>query len=212
VELLVLLSVTLGVIGLAGRLPEARRVKRDLARAPIDRTATLPDGKLVTIRGTVVPIDELASPVAGLPCVYVLVVFDEVGIGGDFRELGRIEQGVPFLLDSGNRTVRVVPGVPRISIPGSHHLRRAADLADLTNFDPLVVLARTVCKTPNYPHTSALRATEYTVVSGMSITVQGWATREPDPTAADHVRADYRGEAPMRSVISGSRRAPLAIG
>lgn len=213
-ELVVLLAVTLSVIGLAGRLPEARRVKRELARSPLDTMDRLPDDKQVTVRGIVEPINDDATtvaPISARTAVYWRLVFDEVGVGEDFRELGRTEVGRPFLLTSQTGNARVVPEQPRLALPGRAVLYRVADLDDPTRNDGALRLARAICKRPNYP-TSALRVTEYAVTPGTEITVKGWCTHEPDPTAAQAVSGNYRGAAPTRPVISGSRRARLMIG
>jgi hypothetical protein len=214
VELVVLLAITAGVIGLVGRLPEARRVKREVARARIQSIASLPDGTTASIRGKVAFVEVTSfaiAPFSGKQCVYWLVTFDEVGVGGDYVELGRIEDGRPFLVEAEGAFARVVPERPRIALPGDAIGMRPATALDFpTHHDKLIELARSACKKrPNYP-TSWLRATEYVVLPGMLVTVLGWCTREPDPGARADVTG-YRAELPTRPVISGSRRVRLVI-
>jgi hypothetical protein len=207
VGLIIVLAVTASVIGLVGALPDGRKVKRELARARIQSMSSLVDGAPAAVRGTVALVD--ASSIATAPlthrrCVYWLVVFDEVGVGGDYHELGRSDAGVPFLLRSDTGYARVVPDRPRLGLPGQTFSRPISEPG------PLGPLARSVCKPHNYA-TSWLRATEYVVEPDAFVTISGWATREPDPEASKSV-SGYREQLPTRPVISGSRRAKLLIG
>ncbi len=209
-----LLAITATVVGLAGRLPERSRVKRELAAARVQRIAALADGTKVAIRGEVAvaaPGDTLVAPLTGRHCVYWLVTFDEVGVGGDYVELGRTEQGTPFLVKSENVAARVVPDKPRIAVPGHETVQPISALRGQA-YDAMTRLAKAArMKKPNYPTSSSLRATEYIVSAGMPVTVVGWCTREPDPDAAADV-SGYRTQLPTRPVISGSRRTRLLIG
>jgi hypothetical protein len=205
--LVIVALVTATVVGLVGGLPDPRRVKRELARARIQTIESLVDGKAAAVQGTIEPIavETLAvSPLGGKPCVYALVVFDEVGAGGDYVELGRIERGVPFLLRSERGTARVVPDGVRLGVIGR------VVVQPINVATPLRQLARSACKPPNHP-TSWLRATEYVLEAGAFVTVSGWCTREPDPEATADV-AGYREQLPSRPVLSGSRKAKLMIG
>jgi hypothetical protein len=214
VELVILVALTVGVMGLAGRLPEARRVKRELARSRLEPIAGLVDGKVVTVRGRVTeaePGSTVTSPLSGVPCVYALVTFDELGVGGDFRELGRTEVSCPFLLVDRTGAARVVPERPRLAVPGTVRVFAARQLSDAQDHQPAIRLARSVCKRPNYPRSSSLRVTEYVVAVDRDVTVKGYCTREPDPDAADAMAGDYRAAPPSRPVISGTRRVPMLI-
>ncbi|NVB77671.1 MAG: hypothetical protein HOV81_04690 [Kofleriaceae bacterium] len=212
-ELAILLAITATVVGLAGRLPERSRVKRELGTAKIQRIDQLRDGTKVAIRGEVALAqsgDELVAPLTGRWCVYWLVTFDEVGVGGDYVEIGRAEQGTPFLLRGENAVARVVPDNPRVAVPGTAQMQPITALRGQP-FNAMTRLAKTACKRkPNY-RTSWLRATEYIVSAGMPVTVVGWCTYEPDPDAAADV-SGYRSDSPTRPVISGSRSARLLIG
>lgn len=206
-ELLLVAAITAGVIGLAGRLPDPRKVKRELARARVQSINSLRDGKAAVVRGTIAvtePGAVVRSALTHRTCVYWLVVFDEVGVGGDYHELGRTEGGVPFLLRSETGTARVVPDRPRIAVPGQAFSR------PITQPGMLGALARGVCKQNNYS-TSWLRATEYVLEVDALVTISGWCTREPDPEASVAV-SGYREQLPTRPVISGTRRAKLLIG
>jgi hypothetical protein len=214
VELVVLAAITAGVLGFAiplvGGRPDPAKVRRALARARIQRIDQVADGSSGAVRGRVVVEREpIAAPLSARPCVYWLVTFDEVGTGGDYVELGCLEKGIPFLLEGDGARARVVPERPRLAVPGKSSSRPVLDL-DTQDWDPMLELARKVCRRPNYP-TSTLRATEYLLAPGMEITVMGWCTREPDPEAAADVRG-YRGQLPTRPVISGSRRTRLLVG
>lgn len=205
--LVIVLAITAGVIGLVGRLPEARKVKRELARARVQSIASLADGSPAAIRGTVATIDDsaaLVSPLSKRRCTYWLVVFDEVGVGGDYHELGRTEAGIPFLLRSEHGTARVVPDKPRVALPSRVYMRPVAAPGILGD------LARGHTKPPNH-HTTWLRGTEYVLEPETFVTVCGWSTREPDPEATESV-SGYREQLPTRPVISGSRAAKLLIG
>ncbi len=206
-EIVLVVAITAGIIGLVGRLPDPRKVKRELARTDVQRIDALAEGKPATVRGTVDPIDPdalLVSPLTGQRCVYWLVVFDEVGVGGDFAELGRVEEGTPFLLRSDAGTARVVPDRPRVAIPSRAFSRPIMYAQELTQ------IARGKLKRPNYP-TSWLRATVYALEPGAFVTIRGWCTREPDPQASEQV-SGYREQLPTRPVLSGSRRVRMLIG
>jgi hypothetical protein len=209
VEIVVLVAgLTAGIIALAGRIPEARRVKRELARTHIQLIELVDEGKVAAVHGTVALVEPKAyilAPWTQQHCVYWRVVFDEVGVGGDFHELGRTEGGIPFLLRSEHGTARVVPDRPRVALHGNAFMR-PVQLAE-----QLYVHARPEkLKRPNYP-TSWIRMTMYTLSAGTEVTVRGWCTREPDPEAAGAV-SGYREQLPTRPVISGTRRAKLLIG
>lgn len=206
-ELVIVAAITAGVIGLVGHLPDPRKVKRELARARIQAISSLGDGEPAAVRGTVTVTDPAAITTSALTsreCVYWLVVFDEVGVGGDYRELGRMDGGVPFLLSSDAGTARVVPDRPRVALPGHSVQRPIGDSGALGQ------LASGVCKRHNYA-SSWLRATEYVLEAGAFVTISGWCTREPDPDASMSVQG-YREQLPTRPVISGTRRAKLLIG
>jgi len=218
--LVLLLAVTVGVIGLAGRLPEARRVKRELARTRrvtiSSLLGTTSDGSVVAVRGTLTPADAtdvLAAPVTGRSCVYYRVTFDELGSGGDFRELGRAEGSVPFVIEADGYRVHVAADAPQLGVHGEVRVRSMRDFANAAQTDGLIQLARAACRrTPNHPRWSALRITEYVLTGGTTVTLKGVCTREPDPTK-EATDAMYRdGERPTRPVLSGTRRAPLLIG
>ena len=202
-------AVCAAVAGLVGGFPDPRRVKRVLARARLDKIATLAEGSVATVRGTVTALDPLLiAPLTPRRCVFWTVVFDEVGAGGDYVEIGRAEAGSSFLLADASGVARVVPDRPRLALLGTELMREVRVLDP--NFRDLVGnLARTVCRPPNHP-SSTLRATEYVIEDGATITVRGWCTREPLPDATDHVTG-YREELPTRAVISGSRATPLMI-
>ncbi len=208
-----LLAVTMGVIGLAGRLPEARKVRRDLARTRLASVTSLSDNTVVSLRGTIeqtTPDAHEVAPSRG-PCVYWRVTFDEVGAGGDYREIGRAEKSVPFNLHTQQGSVRIIASAPRLGFHGTTHVWPMRDLERADHPDALIRLARSVCKAPNYRR-STLRATEFVVAAGMTVTIKGLCTHEPDPDAED-IGGVYRdGERPTRPVISGSRRDPLQIG
>jgi len=205
----VLVALTMGVIGLAGGLPEARKVKRELGRHRPETYASLKEGRVVTIHGRVLAGELAKAPMSGRSCTYWRLVFEEVGAGGDSRELGRTEETLPFTLRCAGGEVRVVPGSPLIALPGLVQIR--GGLHDGRS-DAVMRAARAVCRPMNYPQSSLLRVTEYVVVPETDITLRGYCTREPAPDAADAAAAEYRGQTPMRFVVSGTRRARVLIG
>ena len=204
IELFVVLAVTTAVIGLAGTLPDRRRVKRLLGAARVQTIDSLKDGGTAVVRGEVIADQLVYGPLTQRPCVYWLLTFDEVGTGGDFRELGRVERGEPFVVRDATGDARVVAQNPRVAVPPFESLRSMRDLGG-----PLA--ADAACKKPNYPATSQLRVTEYAVLPGAVVTVMGFCTFEPNPEAVGDVTG-YRTALPTRPVISGSRRRPLLIG
>ena len=197
------------VAGLVGSFPDPRRVKRELARAHLDSIASLTDGRVVTVRGTVAASEPLLiAPLTPRRCVYWAVVFDEVGAGGDYVEIGRAESASSFMLADASGSARVVVDRPRLAVLGTTFMREMRVLDP--NFRDLVGnLARAVCRRPNHA-SSLLRATEYVLEDGATITMRGWCTREPLPAATEGV-SGYREELPTRAVISGSRRTPMMI-
>jgi hypothetical protein len=134
-----------------------------------------------------------------------MLTFDEVGTGGDFRELGRFERGHPFMLRDATGDARVVAQNPRVAVPPFDILRSLDGVpSELAEYC-------TRLKKPNYPMSSQLRITEYAVLPGALVTVMGFCTFEPNPDAVQDVTG-YRTALPTRPVISGSRRRPLLIG
>lgn len=212
-ELLILLAITGAVVGLAGRLPERSRVKRELARARIKKIAGLVDGAKVAIRGEVAIsqlADDLVAPLSGRRCVYWLVTFDELCLRGEPIELGRTEQGTSFLVTDERAKARVVIDQPRVALPGYEQKHPIAVLR-VPAFDAMTRLAKAARMKPPTELSSWLRATEYIVTPGMPVTVIGWCTYEPDLDAKAG-ESDYRAEPPTRPVISGSRGTRLLIG
>jgi len=208
VEIVIAIAgLTASVIALVGRIPDPRKVKRELASAKVQSIESLVDGKPAAVRGTIALTEETAfveSPWTRQKCVYYLVLFEEVGVAGDYRELGRLDGGVPFLLRSDHGTARVVPDSPRLAIHGQSYSR------PITAAHDLMLLARGKLKRANYA-TSYLRMTVYALEPDAFVTIKGWCTREPDPEAAEDV-SGYREQLPTRPVISGTRRNKLLIG
>jgi len=204
----VVVGITAGVIALVGRIPDPRRVKRELARVRVQSVESLVDGAAAAVRGTVAllaPNAYVTAPWTQQRCVYWLIIFEEVGVGGDSRELGRIDDGTPFLLRSDHGTARVVPDRPRLAVHGQSFMRPMYLAHDI-----LQVARGAKLKRPNY-RTSWVRMTVYALAPDTFVTISGWCTHEPDPEATTDV-AGYREQLPTRPVISGTRRAKLLIG
>jgi hypothetical protein len=205
IELFVVLAVTTAVMGLAGALPDRRRVKRVLGAARVQPIESLEDGGAAVVRGEVIAGDLVEGPLSKRACCYWLLTFDEVGTAGDYRELGRVERGQPFVLRDATGEARVVAQNPRVAVPPFEIVRSFGSV-------PAAIAEHyRVCKKPNYPATSFLRVTEYAVLPGALVTVVGFCTYEPNPDASQDVTG-YRMALPTRPVISGSRRRPLLIG
>ena len=205
-ELFVVLAVTTAVIGLAGSLPDRRRVKRLLGAARVQPINSLRDGKPAAIRGIVVADDVIEAPVSKQRCAYWLVTFDEVGTGGDYREIGRADEGSTFLVRDDTGQARVAATNAHVAVAPTEMMRAFTD-------PPGGRLATLYakCRRPNYPSLSTLRITEYAVLPGAKVSVLGVCTFETNPDAAKDVTG-YRAELPTRPVVSGSRRHPLLIG
>lgn len=218
-----MLFISLAIAGFAFALdvlspPDEAKVRKLLQRArdrgeivPIDQLA---DGTVAAIRARVATGgDELRAPLTGRPCVYWRIVIDEVG-AKDFVELGRNEQGVPFLVRSDAGVMRVVPERARIAVvPHQVTTQMPAALHERSrnaHGDPLVDLARrTIRNWPNH-YTTTLRVREYAITAGAVLTMSGFVTLEANPDGAAGVQG-YRADLPMRPVMSGSRRARLLI-
>jgi len=212
---LVYLASVLGTAAavLLGRYRRVDPTKLALAKVKPTEPAAMIDGAVVIVRGMVGlddPRSELTSPISSRQCVYWCVTFDELGISGDFVELGRSVQGVSFLVVSERGVARVVPDHARVAVPGAERIFAMKNLDASWYNDPGIRLARSVCKRPNYPNSSSLRMTEYVVTPDMNVIVQGYCTKEPDPKGADDVTG-YRADVPMRPVLSGTKRSPLLL-
>lgn len=219
-----LIAVVALIVGgtLAFTRNEVKQVARKLAQIRRTAIAALPDEKFAAARGAVTQVEDelLVAPLSGRRCVFWFVLFEEVG--ADAEELGRAQQGQPFLLVADKHAVRVVPSHalrPAITVKQStskisaqHFYLEARMGRDWT--DPVMArlgqLALAVCRSPNHAGT-LLRVSEYVVAPGDTITVVGWVTREPDPTAAEDVTG-YRSAPPTRPVLSGTKRKKLMIG
>jgi hypothetical protein len=169
---LVAVGGTLGFVGLAGALPDERKVKREIATQKVRPIRHLVDGAAVAIRGDVTPGREgtTKAPLTGRECVYWMLLE-----GRRFRT-----GGAPFVLRDQTGMTRVVPIDARLAVPG---------IKQDSNGDVV----------------------EYAVLPGMTVTVVGWCTFEPDPDAVADVTG-YRKELPTRPVVSGTRRQRLLIG
>ena len=101
---------TLGFVGLAGALPDERKVKRELAMQRVRPIRHLVEGEAVAIRGEVTPGREgiTKAPLTGRECVYWMLLE-----GRRYRT-----GGVPFVLRDESGATRVVPIDARLAVPG----------------------------------------------------------------------------------------------
>jgi hypothetical protein len=210
-------AIAVGIaIAIAAALSARPRDERKyVAKRLRDREPTairgVAEGRDAVIAGSVVLVEPerfVIAPISGKACVFWMVLFDEVG-AGDWRRIGRGAAGCEFLVEDETATARVVPGHAEVDLPGQA-VSRPCTHWDLPSADIVVQLARRVCKPPNHPYQTALRATEHIVVAGARVVVGGACSREPDPRATEAVTG-YRDQLPTRPVLSGSRRTPLVI-
>ena len=182
-------------------------VRKKLAKRTIARVSSLGDGDHGTTRGIVETLDGalLTSPLGQKPCVFWRIVIEEVGTGGDYAELGRREEGTPFLLRTDDGPARVVPEHPHIGLDPAEVIVR---LQGTLGGAPDSLLAQ--MKKPNHP-SSHIRVKEIRIEPGRQLTVSGYVAREQDPDAASDV-AGYRAQLPTRPVFSGTRRVRLLLG
>jgi hypothetical protein len=105
------------IVGLAGALPDERKVKREIAVRRVQRISSIVDGAAVAIRGEVVPAREgvTVAPLTGRECVYWMIVE-----GKRSKKTG----GYPFNLRDGTGVTRVVPIDARLAVPA---VRQEAD-------------------------------------------------------------------------------------
>ena len=190
------------------RVYVANRLHR---RAPA-AIASLAEGTEAVAGGQVVLVEPerfVIAPISGKACVFWMVLFDEVG-AGDWHRLGRAAAGCEFLVEDSTGTARVVPDAAKVMLPGQAVSRPCTQWHSVGGADIVVQLARRVCKPPNHPEQTQLRATEFLILAGTSIVIGGTCAREPDPRATEAVTG-YREQLPTRPVLSGTRRAPLVI-
>ena len=206
-------AIVVGAIMLVGALlklgdaDSPAVVRKKLAKQRVTRMSSLQDGAHGTTRGIVEPLDGvlLTSPLGGKPCVFWRVIVEEVGSGGDFAELGRREEGVPFLIRTDEGPARVVPEHPHLGLdPTEVIVRMQGTLVGV----PESLLAQ--MKQPNHA-SSQIRVKETRIEPGTQLTVNGYVAREQDPDAAKDV-AGYRAQLPTRPVLSGTRRVRLLLG
>jgi hypothetical protein len=98
------------VVGLAGALPDERKVKREIAVRRIQRISSIRDGAAVAVRGEVTPAREgmTKAPLTGRDCVYWMVLE-----GKRSRKTG----GHPFNLRDASGVTRIVPIDARLAVP-----------------------------------------------------------------------------------------------
>jgi N-acetylglucosamine kinase-like BadF-type ATPase len=117
-ELVVAMLLVVGttgfiVVGLAGALPDERKVKREIAVRRVQPISSIIDGAPVAIRGEVVPAREgvTQAPLTGRDCVWWMVIE-----GRRTKKTG----GYPFNLRDASGATRVVPIDARIAVPAVH--------------------------------------------------------------------------------------------
>ena len=110
-------GATAFIFGLAGSLPDERKVKREIATKRVMRISSLIDGAPAAIRGNVVAGREglVTAPISGRPCVYWMVV--------EGKRHGK-SGGHAFVVEDGTGTARVVPIDARLAVPS---VRQEAD-------------------------------------------------------------------------------------
>lgn len=108
--LLVVGTTAFIVVGLAGALPDERKVKREIAVRRVQRISSMADGAAVAIRGEVEPGREgvTKAPLTGRECVYWMVVE-----GKRSKKTG----GNPFNLRDLSGVARIVPIDARLAVP-----------------------------------------------------------------------------------------------
>ncbi|HEY1552660.1 MAG TPA: hypothetical protein VGG28_32750 [Kofleriaceae bacterium] len=175
-------------------------IRQAMARAAMRRgSATLADGEIVSLTGTVVPIgDVLVAPVSGKPCVVFTAqarIF--VGFGRNGRLVGKhVEvKAIPFELVATSARVVVDPTEHRLLVPLSPSIPRSIE-RELAWVDSV---------RPPYGDPSCEEAC---IEPGARIVVRGIAQRELDETAT--AETGFR-EPPTRFRIIGDPRRPVLI-
>jgi hypothetical protein len=214
-EAALIIVSAIGLLVATMRLPDERRIKRKLATARL-HVGPLPDGATVTIGGKVEPIatyELVDAPITHKRCVFWQVTVEEVGTGDDSVEIGRASGGCSFMLTGTHGSARVVPDGALAALPKSRVvLYPTWEMFQRNPRDNILAFGQSICrKDPNHPLHTRVRVTEYSLYEGAEIRVMGWCTQEPVADATE-AAAEYRGAAPTRAVISGSRRTRLLIG
>lgn len=190
-----------------------RRLRRERAKPIVESSG----GGVVSIGGTVDPLDALASaPLTGRRCVYWTLTISEIMMSLMSIELANLDGGSPFLVvDAANRA-RVIPERARIAAPAETRLRAVRPVAVTGVWGPFAyeppLLSPEEWKIVGplrlaIARTSRLRLTEYVIEPDATVLVRGFAEVEPDPHGGE---VGYR-ESPTRLVLSSSPRRPLLI-
>ncbi len=192
-------------------------VERRLRRAHPNPIAERTGGGMITIAGTVEPLEPLVTaPLTGRSCVYWTLTISEIMKSLVTVELANLEGGAPFLLVDGPARARVIPERSRISAPIETRLRAVHSISvtgtwgtlasepeiisteERALFEPLGV---------SIAKTSRLRFTEYVVEPGAAVLVRGSSEIELDTQVAE---LGYRDSA-TRLVLASAKRAPLLL-
>lgn len=208
IALFVAISIGVGLLWRGSRDDAPHVVRRKLAQRTVQSLAQLAEGKQGTTSGTVEMLAgaTVESPLQRRACVYWRIVIDELG-ASDYVELGRLEEGVPFLLRTDRGAARVVP--EHVSVALSAETWRMQHTLYGTAVTGMFGTLLGRVKKPNHPG-SDVRFTEYILEPGAVATASGWISRETDPEGADDV-SGYREALPSRPVISGTKRERLLI-
>jgi hypothetical protein len=169
-----------------------RAFHRRVRAAPRTAIRDLDDGALARITGRVVTLDgqTLAAPFTGKPCVYFSV--STMFHGSPPQLFGSNQQGVPFLLVSGDHRAVVEPDHARMSL-GTHHRTRSP----ATHF------------MYRQNMNGYIERRESVIAPGDELVIVGVGIGEPDPERPPS--ALFRGTTARRFRFTGSEDAPLLV-
>jgi hypothetical protein len=175
-------------------------IRRAMQRAQMRRdTATLTDGDVVSLTGTVVPIGELlVAPISSKPCVMFTAqarIFIRFGRRARFVGKHVEVKAIPFELVATSTRVVVDPAAHELLVRLSPLIPRSLDRERAWLADVDVPYGEPSCE-------------EACIEPGARIVVRGIAQRELDDTATGET--GFR-EPPTRFRIIGDPRRPVLI-
>lgn len=171
-----------------------RRALRSLDETAIGKVR---DGKMVRLVGRARPLGELVTaPFSGERCLCSLTITDELAPGGfSWREFGREQRGVDFVLDDGT-------GQALIHATGAQLAGHHPGETVTTWFEAFFRSVQFRLSMGN-----RVRCREWVIAADQPVAVGGMASFELD----DHAEpTDYR-EAPHKIVFAADDAAPLYI-
>jgi len=189
-----------------------QQIRRRLRNAPRVDIAALGDGQEARVVGRVVPMQTMAAPLSGRPCVFYDITVEQYRSNGrssgSWHTILRERRGVPFLVEDGSGRALVDPEGAQIAVV--HDSTTRSGTLDDASPQEEALLARHGLKSQGWVLNKRLRYNEGVFEPGETVAVLGAGVREPDPSAVAAVQG-YREALPTRLRLGGSQRFPLHL-